>query len=149
MTVAEFYNKYAPMAEEVRKKYGVPVLSCLAQAALESGWGKNTPGNMMFGIKAGSSWTGQTQLLTTHEYVNGQYVQVKSKFRAYVSIYDSFLDYGSLLATNSRYKNAFKYDDPYLFSKEVAKAGYSTSSKYYDSISKIIDMLKKKMTKVI
>lgn len=54
-----------------------------SQAAIESQYGEKAPGNNYFGIKAGKSWTGDKQLLTTHEVVNGKRVKVKDWFRSY------------------------------------------------------------------
>lgn len=144
MTKEEFYDKFANYALDAEHSYGVPFLSALAQSALETGWGKSCPGNMMFGIKADSSWTGKTQLLWTSEYKNGAMVRVLSKFRAYDSPGDSFMDYGRFLRDNKRYKAAFNHTDPYKFSKEVATAGYATDPNYYKKIESIIDSLKKK-----
>lgn len=144
MTISDFYSKYLPCAQEVERKYGVPALSCLAQSAIETGWGNSCPGNMMFGIKANTAWKGRTQLLWTSEVVNGAVKRVQSKFRAYGSPTDSFLDYGKFLKENARYKTAFYYTDPYLFSKAVADAGYATDPTYYKKISSVIDTLKKK-----
>lgn len=54
-------------AKESEAATGVPALVTLVQAALESGYGQHAPGNNFFGIKAGSSWTGNTQKLKTWE----------------------------------------------------------------------------------
>lgn len=143
MTVDEFYIHFASAGMAVQRKYKVPYLSALAQCALETGWGKSKPGNMCFGIKITPSYTGKTQELTTTEYVNGVKQTVKSKFRAYDSIEESFLDYGNFLTVNPRYKNAFNYpNDPYRFCEEVAKAGYATDPNYYSKLKSILDKLK-------
>ncbi len=70
MTPTEFLNTYAPYAKETEKKYGVPYLVTLSQAALESGYGKSAPGFNFFGVKAGKAWTGEKQLLRTTEILN-------------------------------------------------------------------------------
>ncbi|RWN95785.1 MAG: hypothetical protein EOS05_13520 [Mesorhizobium sp.] len=54
-----------------------------AQAGHESGNGLHAPGFNYFGIKAGKSWTGETQRLWTHEEVNGKNVRVQDDFRKY------------------------------------------------------------------
>ena len=42
-----------------------------AQAILESGWGRSKIGKYnLFGVTKGSSWTGKTILVRTHEYFN-------------------------------------------------------------------------------
>ena len=47
-----FKEKYLPYAMESERKTGLSAIFILAQAALETGWGKHAPGNMFFGIKA-------------------------------------------------------------------------------------------------
>ena len=63
-----------------------------AQAAHESGFGESAPGYNYFGIKAGSSWDGKTNTLTTHEIENGKRVKTKAKFRAYDSPEEAVAD---------------------------------------------------------
>ena len=55
MTPKEFVKKYHPFALETERKTGIDARFTLAQAALETGWGKSAPGNMFFGVKAGPS----------------------------------------------------------------------------------------------
>ena len=47
-----FKEKYLPYALESERKTGISAVFILAQAALETGWGKYAPGNMFFGVKA-------------------------------------------------------------------------------------------------
>ncbi len=54
-------------AKEVNNECGVPVLSMLAHSGIETGFGKHAPGNNHFGMKAGSSWHGDIQLLHAFE----------------------------------------------------------------------------------
>lgn len=124
--VTDFVEKYGRYAYENEKRTGVPALVTLAQAAIESGWGKSAPGNMFFGVKADSSWTGARQYLWTTEFINGAYQKVQAWFRAYPSPLESFMDHGDFLRRNSRYKPAFQTNDPYAFAKAVANAGYAT-----------------------
>lgn len=157
MTPVEFAAKYYKYAVQSEKETGVPALLTLAQAALESGWGKHAPGNMFFGIKAGKSWQGKKQLLRTTEILSkpdvkfpevisvtpldsGKYKYVvKDWFRAYDSPKDSFSDHGKFLRENKRYAEAFLYKDPKQFATEVAKAGYATAPDYASILHKLID----------
>jgi flagellum-specific peptidoglycan hydrolase FlgJ len=161
MTAQElFISKYYPFALQLQNTKGVPVEVSLAQSALETGWSKNASGNMMFGIKAGKSWTGKKQLLTTTEYSkketlnfpeilkieklpDGYYkYTVKDWFRAYDSPQGSFNDYGQLLSI-PRYANAFNFKhDAKLFIAEIVKGGYSTSPVYLQTMLKMIESIK-------
>jgi len=162
--VTTFINSYLPLASSIEKKFGMPALAILAQSALETGWGINKPGNMMFGIKAGSSWTGKTQKLLTTEILtadqvkklksyhsitrldSGKYnVKLYQDFRAYESPRESFEDYARLISGNQRYQAALQQSDPYAYASAIAKAGYATATNYYDAIKNIIDTIKKKV----
>ncbi len=145
MTQQQFINTLYPAALEVEKKYGLPALAVVAQSALETGWGKHAPGNMYFGIKAGSSWTGQKQLLWTHEYVNGVKVRVQAWFRKYNSALESLSDYAKLIRNNKRYAEALKYpNDPVKYITEIRKAGYATDPNYVSKIVSNMEIIKKK-----
>src|SRR5688572_25573652 len=68
MKPAEFVSTYLPFARETETKTGISAIAILAQAALESAWGKVAPGNMFFGIKDTDGINGNEQLLITTEY---------------------------------------------------------------------------------
>lgn len=126
--VRKFITKALPLALEVQDRYGIPYGVCLAQAALETGWGRYVKGNNYFGIK------GRGQDFATHEYVNGEKVYVVDSFRAYKSMEDSFDDYGRFLSTQPRYADAFKTNSPEEFAKELQRAGYATDPEYANKL---------------
>lgn len=66
-TPTDFIKKYYKYAIASQSLTGVPWQLTLAQAGLESMWGKAAFGNNFFGIKAGSSWKGSIQKLKTWE----------------------------------------------------------------------------------
>ena len=143
MTVKEFTDKYKPFAVENEQETGVPYLVTLAQAALESGWGKHAPSYNFFGIKAGKSWKGKVQLLNTKEFVNGKWITIKDKFRAYDTPLDSFRDHAELL--KKRWDKAFRHKDPIEFIYSVQnehKYKYATDPGYVDKIRKIVNMIR-------
>lgn len=131
--VQDFISKTKPLAIKVQVEYGVPYGVCIAQAALETGWGRHVKGNNYFGIK------GQGQEFATHEFVNGKRVDIVDSFRAYKSMEDSFLDYGLFLRTNQRYSACFLYtNDPERFAKELQNAGYATDPEYAEKLIQIM-----------
>lgn len=101
-------------AQQTERETGVPASTTLGQWALESGFGKHSPGNNPFGIKArdGEPY----QLLWTHEKAkNGSgLVRVQQKFRTYDSLDDAFRARGRLLSKNYPIAMAHK-DDPDAF----------------------------------
>lgn len=137
----DFIHSYYPAAQANERKYGVPALVTLAQAAVESGWGAHAPHYNFFGIKAYGNWKGKVQTLTTQEYVNGQWITIQDKFRAYDSPKQAFEDHARFLRENSRYANAFRYKDPYRFAQEVARAGYATAPEYYSILAGLISQM--------
>jgi len=150
MTVDQFIKTVSAGAFEVSKKYGLNPFVTMAQSALETGWGKHAPGNMYFGIKAGSSWTGKKQLLWTTEYINGQRVKVQDWFRAYNTPAESFEDYARLITGRSWFKNALQYkDDELKYITEIQKGGYATDPNYVTKIMAIVGTLKKKLPRVL
>ncbi len=155
-------KKYALMVE---RDTGINHLAILAQAALESGWGRFAPGNMFFGVKDTDGINGNEQLLMTTEYhsdvnvkypvvisitpaiINGQKTykyRVKDYFRKYATPYESFMGHARFLMKNKRYSNALKNkSNPEVFLSEIAKAGYATDPQYRKKILWCLEEIKK------
>jgi flagellar protein FlgJ len=133
-----FVQALAPHAQAAAQKLGVSVRALLAQAALETGWGKHLPArhdgstsNNLFGMKAGSSWDGDKVSVPTLEYEGGVAVRKRDQFRAYGSPGDSFADYADVLVSNPRYAGALgKGEDIRGFAKALARGGYATDPAY-------------------
>lgn len=147
MTVPQFINNYLPYAIEAGKRYGINPIACLAQAAVETGWGEKAPGNNFFGIKANSSWQGKTQeFLTTEEDADGNKTQQVLKFRAYDSIKESFMDYGKLISSLSRYSQALMfpaYNQTSQYLQAIVNGGYATGSGYLNLTISVVSSIKK------
>jgi len=134
----EFIDSIKDGAIESYKKYHVLPSLTIAQAILESGWGKSAIGNNLFGIKAGSNWTGKTKTVRTSEYGSGGYYHINDTFRDYDSIDDSIEDHAKLL-TNSRYDSVRAATNYKTACQEVQKDGYATSPTYANSLIKLIE----------
>ncbi len=111
----------------------------LAQAALETGWGRAIPqrgadsANNLFGMKAGASWTGPTVERWTLEHEAGVTAPQREQFKAYGSTAESFADYVDLVGAARRYAGAVEHaGDPEAYAREMTKAGYATDPKYAD-----------------
>ena len=146
----EFVATMLPMAEQAAKRIGIDPRYLVAQAALETGWGKSVMRNSdgssshnLFGIKATGSWQGEQARAITSEFRDGQFVKETAAFRSYDSYQDSFHDLVSLLQGNSRYQDAVKAaDKPEQFVRELQKAGYATDPNYASKISQIARQMK-------
>lgn len=138
----KFIDKVAPHAKKAQQDHGILASLTIAQAILESAWGKSSIGNNIFGIKANSSWKGKTQLVDTKEYLNGKWVTVKAKFRDYDSIEDSIKDHTSLFTRLDRYANLRGELDFERACYLVWKDGYATDPDYPAKLTSIIRQYK-------
>jgi len=141
----EFVATMLPMAKAAAARIGVDPKYLVAQAALETGWGKSvmraedgSSSHNLFGIKAGQSWQGGQARAITSEFRDGAMVKETAQFRSYDSYQDSFHDLVTLLQSNDRYKEVVKSaDNPEQFVRELQKAGYATDPDYASKISQI------------
>lgn len=143
----QFVREMLPHARKAEQATGIPARFVLAQAALESGWGRSEPrgadgraSNNLFGIKAGSGWNGPVVEAKTTEYVNGVARSVVQRFRAYASAADSFADYSRLISVNPRYRAVLANNrDAAGFASALQQAGYATDPGYAGKIVRIIN----------
>jgi len=145
-SAAGFVQQHSQAAEKAATETGIPAQFMLAQAALETGWGKReiigTDGSNshnLFGIKAGNSWTGPTVDVATTEYIGGQPRKVVQKFRAYANEAESFADYARLMKDSPRYARVVAAgNDARGFAQGLQKAGYATDPAYAEKLAKVI-----------
>lgn len=142
----DFVNRVWQHAQDAAQSTGVPPQFLVAQAALETGWGKSeiraadgSPSYNLFGVKAGRSWQGATVEVPTTEYVNGVAQTVREKFRVYGSYAESFSDYASLLRNNPRFSGVIGKQDGTEFARSLQQAGYATDPQYADKLGRIIN----------
>ena len=82
-----FLKIAVPAAQFTQRMYGVPASITIAQAILESGWGKSElarSANNYFGIKVPSS--GAYVEFETAEYVHEKKVMVRGYFASYDTV---------------------------------------------------------------
>ncbi len=146
-SAAGFVQQQSAAAEAAASATGIPAAFMLAQAALETGWGKReivgrdgTPSHNLFGIKAGANWSGPTVDVTTTEYVGGQPQKRIQSFRAYASDSESFADYAKLMKDSPRYAAVVAAGaDAKGFAQGLQKAGYATDPAYADKLGRVIN----------
>lgn len=139
----QFINTYGPVAVRDSVASGVPASITMAQAILESGWGKSsltTEANNFFGIKA-HGWNGPVYNVQTSEYGSGGYYNIQSDFRAYGSPYESFADHSKFLKDNSRYHSLFSLNkmDYKSWANGLQQAGYATAPDYGSKLINVVE----------
>lgn len=142
---ALFMSQLRPYALQAASELGVDADVLLAQAALETGWGrsviKNAQGESsfnLFNIKADKRWQGKQTRVSTLEYDQGVAKREVAGFRAYSSYKESFDDYVDFIKSNPRYSEALsKADNAAKYVRELQKAGYATDPRYAEKIMSI------------
>jgi flagellar protein FlgJ len=140
-----FVDRLLPAAVSAERSTGIPAHFMVAQAALETGWGKSearradgSPSFNVFGIKAGKNWQGPVVEAATTEYVDGVAQKQVERFRAYGSYTEAFRDYSSLLSANPRYANVLGAQDATSFARGLQRAGFATDPLYATKLERII-----------
>lgn len=141
----KFVERLWPHAEEASRATGIPARFLIAQAALETGWGKSELRHVdgsssfnLFNIKAGKNWQGSTVPVIAREHVNGKPVAEASRFRSYPSYAEAFKDYARMITNNPRYANVVGTSDAAGFAQGLQRAGYATDPMYADKLTRII-----------
>ncbi len=133
-------------AQKAGGELGVAPEALIAQAALESGWGRHvmrrpdgTSSFNLFGIKASADWTGERVSVGTLEYRNGVAVRERAEFRAYPSLQAAFNDYVDFLKSNPRYTAALSGNgNGVRYARDLQAAGYATDPRYAQKITAIM-----------
>ena len=142
MTNSEFIEQIAKYVKKYAYVYGIKVHSpIIAQAILESGWGRSVLAiryHNYFGLKCGGAWKGKSvNMATKEEYEVGTLTVIRDNFRAYDSMEDGVKGYFDFINTR-RYVNLKGVKDPEEYVRRIKFDGYATSSKYVDSIMRVI-----------
>ena len=141
----DFVKAVMPHARRVAVELGVDPRLLVAQAALETGWGRSiirnadgTSSHNLFNIKAHRTWDGPVATVRTREYLGGAATRVRAAFRSYDSFESSFRDYVDFLRVNPRYRKALNQThDPASFARSLQAAGYATDPGYANKILRI------------
>ncbi|WP_108649695.1 flagellar assembly peptidoglycan hydrolase FlgJ [Dongshaea marina] len=144
-----FIDTLLPLAKGAAEKLGTSPLVLLAQAALETGWGKKLLRRLngessfnLFNIKADPSWQGESTRVTTLEYKEGVAVKQSANFRSYDDFSQSFGDYVEFLQRNPRYREALQSAaDPERFIEKLQQAGYATDPKYASKVMRVFESI--------
>ncbi|MEG2983593.1 MAG: NlpC/P60 family protein [Peptostreptococcaceae bacterium] len=141
MSQREFIERVAVGAKKGWEQYKIYPSITIAQAIIESGWGKSgltKKANNLFGIKAIGNWKGPYVEMKTGEY--GGKVTIVAKFRKYPSWDDSMVDHANFLFVNKRYTKAgvFKCTNYIDQIRAIHRAGYATDPNYSSTIISVV-----------
>ena len=112
----------------------------LAQAILESAWGKSSLASKyhnLFGIKG--SYHGMSVNMPTYEEYGGRYVMINDRFRRYPDNNASVQDHTDFLVQNRRYHNLIGVRDANTATYLIRADGYATASSYTSSLRNVIN----------
>lgn len=142
----KFIQELAPHAARVGKEYNILPSLILAQACLESAYGKSglaAKGKNLFGIKG--SYEGRSVTMRTAEYKKGSTTPyyINAAFRSYPSWYESMKDLALLYCNGvswdrAKYHRVIGEKDYKKAAKEVQTAGYATDPKYAEKLVSLI-----------
>jgi LysM repeat protein len=134
---ADYLDRFRPLAIAEHLRTGIPASITMAQAIIESDWGRSrlaTEAKNHFGIKCHTGWDRSMAVYEDDDEKN-------ECFRKYLSHDRSFVDHSAFLKTRPRY--AFLFDIPNADYKKWAKglktAGYATNPKYPSILIDLIE----------
>lgn len=131
-----FIEYIAPAAQKICPKYNLPASVCIAQAILESGWGKYCVGDYNYWGRKWGGW-GNYAVYSTDEYINGEWVTINAKFQSYDSLEQAVEDWCQLIREEPCYAPARDaWHAPWILTDFVnALAGvYATDPGYANKV---------------
>ena len=145
-SIEDFVDQVMPSIRTAAQALGLNPLALLAQAALETGWGKRmartadgNPSLNLFGIKADDTWAGARAASNTVEYAGGVATQRQAAFRAYGSVEESVNDFANLLKNSPRYRHAAAAGaDAQAYVDGIGRSGYATDPQYAAKLTEIL-----------
>lgn len=143
---SDFVNQVLPTIRNAAQALGVNPLGLLAQAALETGWGKRMARTAdgatslnLFGIKADENWDGARATASTVEYSGGVATQRHAAFRVYGTLEESVKDFVNLLKNSPRYHQAVAVGrDAQAYVNSIGQSGYATDPNYTHKLNEIL-----------
>jgi hypothetical protein len=141
-----YIERHKLLAISEMERTGIPASIKLAQAILESSWGKSelaTKGNNYFGIKCGRDWGGK-KIFKEDDDRDSLGNLVPSCFRAFSRVEDSFIAHSEFLkdpTKSSRYGHLFSLSstDYVRWAEGLKNSGYATNPQYASLLIGIIE----------
>jgi peptidoglycan hydrolase FlgJ len=146
-TPIDFVREVLPHAHQAAASLGIHPLALVAQAAVETGWGRHVMSGHdgassfnLFGIKAGGEWSGAKVSKRTLEVEAGTAIQKQAHFRSYSSMAESFSDYVKVITQSPRYREVLEHGKTMEgFAEAIGRSGYATDPEYANKIKGILN----------
>lgn len=147
-STAAFINEISGPASIAASENDLYASVMMAQAILESDWGRSqlgsAPNYNLFGIKG--SYNGQSVMMSTWEHINGQDIVIDAAFRKYPSHLESFYDNAAVIKNTSfssgvyYYSGAWKSNtSSYRDATAWLTGRYATDPNYFTKLNNIIE----------
>jgi LysM repeat protein len=143
---SNYIEKHKLLAISEMERTGIPASIKLAQAILESSWGKSDlakEANNYFGIKCGKDWEGK-KIFKEDDDKDSMGNLIPSCFRAFARVEDSFIAHSEFLRDPSktfRYGHLFSIPttDYASWARGLKQSGYATNPQYAELLIGIIE----------
>ena len=133
----DFVRRVLPAVRRATAGTALSPVAVLAQAALETGWGKAVIGDgaggsshNLFGIKATGQWRGASASVKTVEVRDGVAGIEQAAFRVYDSLDHAVGDLVRTLHGAVRYQDALQAPDAAGYAEAIGRSGYATDPSY-------------------
>lgn len=136
-----FLTSLSPAVLTAARAHRVPPSVTLAQAILESGWGRSgltRDHHNLFGVKAGRS--AQKVRMASHEHMRGRLRPSHQTFRRYASKAQSIWDHAELLGSDRRYAHARGHWTDWRAFLEAIAPRYASSPTYVPAVAKLVEL---------
>ncbi|MBC6296864.1 GW domain-containing glycosaminoglycan-binding protein [Listeria sp. FSL L7-1517] len=141
----QFIQSIASDAQDLQKEEKILTSVTLAQAILESNWGKSglsTTGNNLFGIKG--SYNGESVSMGTQEFSGGKAYHTQADFRKYPDKKASLVDHAQLFVNGvsgnaNLYAAVIGEKDYKKAAYAIQDAGYATDPAYAEKLISTIE----------
>ena len=140
-----FIREIGPIAKEVDKSFDLLPSITIAQACLESDYGKSDLSqkyNNLFGVKGNNPNT--SAVLKTKEFEKGKWIVVKARFQIYDSYEASIRAHARLFQKGTtwdakQYRHVLAAKNYQTQARALVKDGYATDPNYADKLIKLIE----------
>ncbi len=141
----DFVRRVLPAVRRATAGPPLPTLAVLAQAALETGWGRAVIGDgqggsshNLFGIKSTRHWRGPSATVPTLEVRGGVARRENAAFRVYDDVEHAVRDLVRTLGGSDRYRDVAAADDAQGYADAIGRSGYATDPSYARKLRDIL-----------